>query len=456
MAKKILVIGGGISGLSAAYSLKKKGFEVRLLETRNRVGGVIGTVSESGFRAESGSNSVMVKSRKTLEFINEIGLGHSMIEASKTAKKRFFVKNGKICEVPMNPMKMIFSRLFSIGAKFRFLGDLRAPSFDPEADPSIDEFTVHRLGREAADYGMNPFMAGVYGGDTSKLSARYAFPAFWDLDQKYGSIIRGAMKSMKEKKAAGNFFKPLIISFKDGLVELTDRLAEILKEEIVVGAKIASIDYDMGGWRACWTCSDGEECDEFDAMVLAVPSNVLKDLPLPGTLSIRLWKLDQIDYAPIATVTYGFKRSQIAHPLDGFGVLVPEKENKYRILGSLFLSTMFENRAPADCVTLTCYLGGKRHPEFMELSDDCLDEIARDDMKALLGLSGEPLFKRMFRWDKAIAQYNVGYGEFLEAMDEAEAEFPTVRLIGSYRGGVSVSACIENGLSIGDSIADER
>ena len=452
MAKKILVIGGGVSGLTAAYRLKKRGFEVRVLDLAARVGGVIDTVSENGFRAETGSNSVMVQSQRTLDLVEELGLRGSMLLASTQSKKRFFVKNGKICEVPMNPLKMVFSPLFSLAGKFRFLGDLRRAKFSAGADPSIDEFTEHRLGREALDYGMNPFMAGVYGGDTAQLSARWAFPAFWNLDQKYGSIIRGAMKSMKEKKASGNFFKPMIISFRDGLVELVDALAANLKSEISTSAHIASIDYDMGSWRVCWTCDGGEECDEFDRIIFAVPSNKLTELPLPGSLAVMMEPLKRIEYSPVMTLTFGFRRADVKHALDGFGALIPEKETKYRILGALFLSSMFEDRAPADCVTITCYLGGKRHPELLKMSDTDIDEIALNDLRELLGVNGKPLFRRAFRWPHAIAQYNVGYGEFLEAMGDVEREFPTLNLLGSYRGGVGVSSCIENALALADEI----
>ncbi len=455
MAKKILVIGGGISGLSVAYALKKKGIGVSLIEAKSRLGGVINTLSENGFRAESGSNSVMLQSQKTLDFIKEIGLDKDLVFAKPTAKKRFFVKNGKICEVPMSPPKMIFSKLFSFFGKFRLLKDLWTPSFDADADPSVDEFTIKRLGQEALDYGMNPFMAGVYGGDTSKLSARYACPAFWNLDQKYGSIIKGGMKARKEKIASGNLFKPVMISFKNGLVELVEKLSEHLKDNALTATKIVSIDYDMGAWRVCWTQGNTEDCDEFDEIIIAVPSNKLSSLPLPGSLEMKMAAIENIDYAPVNTITFGFKRSDIAHKLDGFGVLVPQKETKYRILGALFLSSIFDNRAPDDCVTITCYLGGKRNMELTEKSDEEQEKIALEDLQGLIGLRGAPIFNKVFKWKNAIAQYNVGYGEILEALAELEAEFPTIKLLGSYRGGVGVSACIENALNLAESYKDE-
>lgn len=450
MARKVLVIGAGISGLSAAWGLKKEGLDVKVLEVKPRAGGVIDTLSESGFRAESGSNSVMIQSQKTLDFIREIGLENRLVHSSAVSRKRFFARNGKICEVPMGPLKMVFSRLFTIRGKFGFLRDFRAPKHDADSDPSVAQFTVDRLGKEALDYGMNPFMAGIYGGSPEKLSMKYAFPPFWNLEQKYGSIIRGAMQSMKEKRAAGNFFKPIMISFKEGLAELVEKLSEELGDNLVVGAKIVSIDYDMGSWRVCWVCEHGEDCDQFDEIVFAVPSKDLKTLPIPGSLASRMDFLDKIVYAPVISFTMGFRRSEISHKLDGFGALLPEKEKQFSILGALFVSSVFSGRAPDDCATLTCYMGGMRHPEFFDLDDDKLEEIALGDLQRLVGLnkSAKPIFKRIFRWKNAIAQYNVGYADVLEQLGELERDFPTVHLIGAYRGGVGVSSCIENGLAL--------
>lgn len=453
MTKKILVVGAGISGLSAAWGLKKNGFDVKIIEQKARAGGVIDTQSESGFRAESGSNSVMVQSQKTLDFIKELGLEGRMVKSSQVSKKRFFARAGKICEVPMSPLKMIFSPLYSIAGKFGFLKDFRAPKHDPESDPSVAQFTIDRLGREALDYGMNPFMAGIYGGNPEKLSVKHAFAPFWNFEQKYGSIIKGAMKARKEKIAAGNFFKPIMISFKNGLVELVDRLSELLSANLVCDVKIASIDYDMGAWRVCWVGDKGEDCDVFDEIVFALGAKDIKNLPLPGSLSTRLQFLDEIDYAPVVSLTMGFYKSDISHALDGFGALLPEKEKDFKILGALFVSSVFDARAPEGCATVTCYIGGKRHPELFELSDGELEALALVDLKNLIGLKGAPIFKRIFRWRNAIAQYNVGYGDVLEQIAELEKDYPTVRLLGAYRGGVGVSSCIENGLALADKIA---
>lgn len=444
--KKAIVIGGGVSGLSAAIGLKNRGFDVTVLEKNPRAGGVIATVSKDGFRAESGTNSVMIQSRKTLDFIDSLGLKDRIAYSKPVQKKRYFVRYGKIRAVPTGPFAFLFTRLFSFCGKIRMLMEPWVEKEDPESDPSVSEFACHRLGRDGLDYALNPLMAGIYGGSTDRLSIRHAFPPFWNLVQKYGSIIGGAMKSMKEKKAAGNIFKPMVISFKDGMGELISTMEDKLKGDIKYNAKIISIDMAENGWNVEWGNKIEDSADIYDALVIAVPSTELSTLPLPGTLSAMLAPLKRIEYAPVATYTLGFRREDVRHKLDGFGVLIPEKENMH-ILGSLFQSTIFDNRAPEGCVTLTNYVGGMRSPKLARLGEEEQEKLIMEDLKKLLGVKGEPVFKQRFLWEHAIAQYNVGYQEFLDLMDNVEAEFPSLALVGSYRKGVGVSSCIENGLA---------
>ena len=219
------MIGGGISGLAAASRLKRLGYEVLVLERENRVGGVINTVEENGFRAESGSNSVMIQSQKSLDFIDSIGLRDKIDYANPVSKKRFFVRYGKARAVPMGPLALLFTRLFTLCGKVRLLLEPLVKKFAPDAEPSVAEFIEKRMGRDVLDYAINPFMAGVYGGNPKKLSIRHAFAPFWNLEQKYGSILKGAIKALKAKKAAGNFFKPVMVSFEGGMRTLIDGLA---------------------------------------------------------------------------------------------------------------------------------------------------------------------------------------------------------------------------------------
>ncbi len=452
--KKAIVIGGGISGLCAAFELKRGGADVTLLEKSDRVGGVIGTHCEDGFKAESGTNTVMVNNQNIFDLFDSIGLSDEIARALPSAKKRFFVKCGKPMAVPMSPFSFLFSRLFSLGGKVRILREPFVKKEDPESEPSVAEFAVHRFGQEGLDYGLDPFMAGVYGGDPEKLSIKYAFPPFWNLVQKYGSVIGGGIKSMKEKSALGNYFKPVLISFKNGMKTLTDKLGEILGDSVKISAKVISVDASKGGWQVSWGTPEGDFCEEFDALVLAVPAHALAELPLCGNLASALKPLSEIRYAPVATLTLGFKKSDIPHPLDGFGALIPKKEN-LSILGSLFVSSIFDGRAPSDHITLTNYVGGERNPELAGLPEGKITEIVLADLRKILGLKGVPVFRKLYSWKHAIAQYNLGYGKILDTADLAEKEIPNFAIIGSFRGGVGVGNCIENGLTAGKRILDK-
>lgn len=450
--KKAIVIGAGVSGLTAALKLKDKGFNVTVLEKLSRAGGVIDTFEKDGFKAESGSNSVMVQSQKTLDFLDRIGAKAKMEISNPIAKKRFFVRYGKPQAVPMSPLSLLFTPLFSFLGKLRLLREPFVKKIDAD-EPSMAEFITHRFGKEVLDYAINPFMAGVYGGDPKKLSAKYAFPPFWNLERKYGSIIRGAIKSMKEKRATGNFFKPMMISFKGGMRTLPESIANALGNSIKCDAKVISIDFSGEGWQVQWSSKDEDVCENYDALVIAIPAPEVAKLPLAGSLAMELEFLKNIQYAPVSTFSMGFDRNNIEHKLDGFGALTPAKED-FKILGSLFVSSIFSERAKDGCATLTNYIGGMRHPELASLPESEMKKIVLADITKMLGVKGEPIFEKMFYWKNAIPQYNVGYGEILDALDEVERKFPNIVLIGSYRGGVGVSACLENALSYAAKLAD--
>ena len=453
--KKAIVVGAGVSGLCAATELKKLGFDVTVLEKENRSGGVISTFCENGFAAESGSNSVMVGSEKTLDFLKSAGLENLIAFSKPIAKNRFFVRYGKPRAVPMGPLSLIFTRLFTFFGKIRLLAEPFVKNeYSKDDDPSVAEFVEKRLGRDVLDYAINPFMAGVYAGNPKRLSVKHAFPPFWNFAQKYGSIIGGAIKSMKAKKREGNIFKPMMISFKGGMGTLPKTLSESLGESVKTNVKIFSIDYDDGSWNVSWSNEEEEVIETYDAIVIAVPAPELKGLPFCGPVSEKLEILDKIEYAPVATYTMGFEKKDIKNSLNGFGTLIPEKEN-FSILGALYVSSIFEGKAPSGGATITTYIGGMRNPKLASLPQSELKSVVLKDLGSLLGVRGEPKFEKLYVWKHAIAQYNVGYENFLEAMSEVESEFENFKLIGAYRGGVGVSSCIDNACAAAKAIADK-
>ena len=451
--KKAIVIGAGISGLCAAYELRKRGFDVDLLERAPRAGGVIDTFCENGFKAESGTNSVMVRTKATLDFLDEIGLTPE--SSMPSAKKRFFVRYGKPRAVPTGLGAFVFTRLFTPLGKLRLLCEpfvKKAP--DDAEDESVAQFTLRRLGREALDYAMDPFMGGVFGGNCQNLSVKHAFEPFRRFERQYGSVILGAIKSAASRKREGNYFKPMMVSFEGGMKTLVDRLSALMGDSLKTGAKIISIDSDCGGgWQVSWHTQTQERAENYDAMVFALPSYEISKLPLSGSLSGLLAPLAKIRYAKVATYTMGFAKKDVKRNLDGFGTLIPSKEADFSILGALYISSVFKNRAPDGCVAITSYIGGMRSPELADLPQNELRALVLGNLKKLLGVRGEPKFEKLWVWPHAIAQYELGYDEFLDTMQNAENALPNFALVGSYRGGVGVSACMENALTAAGNLA---
>jgi len=443
-SKKAIVIGAGISGLTAAWSLKKQGYEVKIVDKKSKTGGVVDTFVDKGFKAESGTNCIMVHSQKVLDFLDEIGMTDEILEIKSSAKKRYIVKDGKLLAVPTNPISALISKIFSFKGKFRIFKEPFISASDCDKEISVAEFTSRRLGEEVLDYAMNPFMTGVYAGDINRLSAKWALPKLWKLEQKYGSLIKGSFQKMLENRKEGKRFKTKIISFKHGMAQLPKHLSYLMKDDINLNCKVLSIDYEQGKWNIVTDNEDSS--DTYDKMIIAVPAYALKSLPFPGNIALLLDTLNNIEYAPIASVTFGFEKNQVSHKLDGFGVLVPSKENM-SILGSLFVSSMFDGKAPKGNVTLTTYIGGALNSELVEKENSELYDIAYNDLQKLLGIKGQPVFQKVFKWKKGIAQYNIGYDAFIECIDEFEQEFPNIKLISSYRDGIGISSCIENALA---------
>ncbi len=445
--KSVIVIGAGISGLVAACSLKKEGYKVKLVDKKSRAGGVISTYTEKSFFAEHGSNMLMVTSQKIMDFILDLGLEDKIEYANSQSKKRFFVRNSKMIAAPTNPISMIFSPLLSFGAKLRILKELSIPAHDFDDNLSVAEFISDRFGREFLDYIINPFVGGIYASNPEKLSLKATFPFLWDLEQKYGSVIKGAFLSMREKKKKGiKRFKTQMISFKGGMQTLIDAmLAKLDEGELSVKCRVLSLDYNDGKWDVL---TDDGDSDTYDKVVFAVPARRLNQIPMAGSMSLALEPLKGIEYAPVVSLTLGFDESQVKHPLDGFGVLIPEKED-FSILGSLFLSTLFKGRAPEGCVTLTNYIGGIRSPELCDLSEEELVEMTCKDLEKLIGLRGKPKFVKYNFIKKGIAQYKIGHEDYMEIIKDFEAEYDgSIKFVGSYIGGVGVGKCMENSMEL--------
>lgn len=438
---RVAVIGGGVTGLTAATELRRAGLDVTVFERATRPGGVIAAVREDGWLRELGPNSLLEGTAEIAEFIDSLGLGPRRLYAAPEAKRRYIVRDGRPVALPASPLGFVTTPLFSTRAKLRLLGEPWRPRGRADAEETVADFVTRRLGREFLDYAINPFVAGVYAGDPRRLSVRDAFPKLFAIEQEHGSLIRGALA---RRNATGGP-KGRIFSFPEGLGEIATTAAARLGAALRLNQPVQKVARVAGRWRLEIAAGSGEETAEFDAVVCALPADALATLPIAGVAETAgLAKLSEIAHPPVVSVFTGYRREQVAHALDGFGVLMPEVE-RGQILGTLFSSTLFPGRAPAGHVALTTFIGGMRSPELAARDDAGLRTLVAEELGRLLGVRGDPVIFRVQRWPRAIPQYAPGYARFQEAMAAVERGAPGLFLGGNCRDGISLANCIGAG-----------
>ncbi len=447
MTPSVGIIGGGITGLTAAFRLRQKGIPAVVYEAAPRAGGVIQTVRQDGYLAECGPNSILETSPKIGDLIRDLGLEQRRCDSNPEAENRYLARDGKPVCLPSSPLGFPTTKLFSLGAKLALIKEPFVRRCAEDREESVAEFVRRRLGQEFLDYAINPMVAGIYAGDPAKLSVKHAFPKLHALEQKYGSLIRGQILGARERKRRGTVSKQNAakLSFDEGLQALTDALGETLGDGLRLDTPVTKLDRGASGWTLRRGSGEGgSEINGHAAVFLALPSYRIADLELPGGNEVDHRLLAEIEYPPVASLVLGFRREDVAHPLNGFGVLIPEVE-QFDILGAIFSSTLFPGRAPEGHVTLTCYLGGKRNPQLVSQSVEEQIAVARKDLQSLLGVTGEPTFVHYHAFPKAIPQYNVGYGRYKKLMNDLEAAHDGLFLGGHYRDGISLADSIVAG-----------
>ena len=441
--KRVAVVGGGIAGLAAARRLAARGdLEVVVWESAARAGGVIGTTVAGGFARELAANGFLTAPGGAAALCEELGV--AIEPASPAARKRWIVRRGELFSLPGDIAKLV---------GWRALAGVLAEPFRPlrrvSDDETVGEFARRRLGPEIAEAVFAPLCTGVFAGDPDQLSVRAAFPRLAELEAEGGLLRGSAMRAIRGALAGGGGGggRPRLAAPVGGMAALVDAMARELGPRLRLEAPVVAIEADER--QRAVRLADGRR-EPCDAVVLAVPAPVAARLMSDASRDLARG-LDQIRFAPVAAVHLGYKREDLAHPMDGFGFLVAPGE-ELRVLGCVFESVLFSGRAPAGHVLVRCILGGARDPAALDLDDAALVERAHQDLDRVLGVKGTPAHRNVVRWPRAIAQYTVGH-QARVARAEDLADPLGVVLAGSSYHGVSINACAADAGRIAHRIA---
>jgi oxygen-dependent protoporphyrinogen oxidase len=483
--KSVAIIGAGIAGLTAAFYLKRKGIPVTVYEASGRVGGVIQSLRLDGWLAEFGPNTILETSPKIAQLVRDAGLQSRRLDPDPKAEARYVVRYQRPIEMPGSPLGFFTTKLFTAKAK---LAVLREPFVAPRRDgveESIAQFVVRRLNQEFLDHAIDALVAGIYAGDPYKLSVPQAFPKLARLEEQYGSLIKGQIFGARDRKKSGEVAKDRApkFSFDEGLQVLPETLAAQLGDAVKLNTAVTRLAQTADGWQV--TLSEGRvprapnsgnevrdsqssplrnQETEHEAIIYCGTAYQLAELEIRRTgvppvsnssgengdrqdACPTFSAFSEIRYPPVASVVLGFRREDVTHPCQGFGMLIPKIEG-FKILGTIFSSSLFPNRAPADHLTLTSYIGGERYPELARLPEDKLVALTCEDLRILLGVTGKPVFQHCVFYPKAIPQYNLGYGRYRELMNEIESRAAGLFFAGHYRDGISVGDTMVSGCNV--------
>ncbi|MDP2795257.1 MAG: protoporphyrinogen oxidase [Sulfurisoma sp.] len=447
----IAVLGGGISGLTAAHALMREGHEVVVLDRGATPGGRIRTERRDGFLVEHGPNSMISPAPDAEDLIASLGLGGERIDKGSGVRHRYLVRDGRAHALPLDPLGFFSSGFFSLRGRLRMLAEpfvRRGPQ-----DESVADFVRRRFGRELLDYVFDPLVGGIYAGNPENLSMTALLPRLKQLELRYGSVVRGvAAKALAGMDPRFDPRRRNLFSFRQGMASLPRQLAAMLGSRVWSGVRVEGLRAEAGGgFYLSLRDSDCATSWRVDGVVVALPAYAAARVLTPLAPSVAAG-LAAIEHPPLAVVALGYRRAQIAHPLDGLGLLTPTVEHR-KVLGFLFSSTLFAQRAPDDHVLLTAYVGGARQPELAQLPREELIAMVRAEAADLLGARGDPVFDSLRYWRQSLPQPDLGHAQRIAALNELEGQYPGLVVTGNYVAGVSTAACIDAAIAAAGRIA---
>lgn len=448
--KRVAVIGGGISGLAAAYTLEKergKGTQVEcaLFESGDRLGGVIRTEHVDDCVIEAGPDSFLTEKRWAADLCRELDLGDQLIGSNDAERKTYILIHGRpvaipdglVFMVPTNLASAFFSPLFSWGAKTRILREWFYRPVQDERDVTVAEFVQRHYGREMVERLADPLLAAVYGGSADELSVQSVLPRFLEMERSFGSLGK-AMAARRSKQPTNA--PPLFTSLKCGMQQLTDALvAKIASTPVRLRTAADLVQAEGGKWLVM---AEGRT-QEFDAVVVATPANVAARL-LIGRAGLG-GELAAIGYSSSVIAVFVFDEQVRANLPVGFGLLVPRIE-KRRMIAATFVHNKFPHRAPENRALIRCFFGGTRDEGVLQMTDAEIETVARRELEQMLGIRSAPLEVRIHKWPDAMAQYEVGHAARAERIRQMVAETPGLALAGNAYSGIGVPDCVRSGI----------
>ncbi len=450
--KRIAIVGGGISGLAAAFALEERrragdSLEFAVYEASPRFGGILATEQVDGCLVEAGPDSFLTEKPWAADLCRRLGMEEQLIGSNDSHRKTYILLKGKLVPMPDGLMFMVptrlapslLSTLFSPSAKFRMAREWRSAPRQSKSDESVAALVERHYGAEMVERLADPLLSGVYGGDATELSVRAVLPRFVEMELKYGSLGRGMLAARKNMKPESSG-TPIFTSLQGGMQQLPEALvASLALETLRANTPAQAVQKQNRGW----VVSAGYASDHFDAVIVATSATAAAPL-FEITCPELAFELKAIPYSSSMTVTLGFDKDVRAALPPGFGFLVPRREGK-RILAATFVHNKFTYRVPDDRALIRCFLGGSRDQEVLQLSDDEVLRIVREELLQILGLRAEPLFHRIFRWKGAMAQYVVGHLERIGRIDGLLKQWPGLALAGNAYHGVGVPDCVRSG-----------
>jgi len=451
---RIAIIGGGIAGLATAFNLERTAraagtpLRVALFEKAGQVGGNLRTVHEEGFIVEEGPNGFLDNEPATLRLVENLGLGSELQRSNDASRLRFLMRNRKLHELPTSPPGFVKSGLLSPWAKLRVAFEILVPGRNdlplkdavPEPDETVYDFGRRRLGRAFAETFLDPMVKGIFGGDARNLSLAAAFPRMVELEREHGSLFKAMMRiSRQRKKEGGQAAAPgpsgTLHSFTQGIAALPARLGSALEGDLYIGQDVEKMELSGDQW---WVHAGGEAHGPFAAVIDASPAYAAAR-HVPGRDLQAL--LAGIRYAPMAVISLALNRESVKHDLNGFGMLIPSQE-KRQLLGVLWTSSIFPGRSPEGKALMRCMAGGPSHPHIITRKDSDLIGMCLEELGDLYGLRADPERTWVFRWEKAIAQYEPGHLARLASIRKSMNRIPGLYLAGSSYQGISINHCI--------------